>query len=210
MIVPRFFIVEPTGPGRVTLHGPVLSTPPGSRDPTREGRPHDATISSEARSWKDVFGVNFLEFLISESVAEAIRRSDLKGIALFPARLVNIEAQALAKTQPPTYYWTQLRRGIQVETEWEHGERRSIIEFAYRGTPIPETWSGEDLFLAERGSSFGQVLCTRRFLKAAHDNKWNGLRFYPMDVPRPYRILYSNAVDYLKRQWPPKLVSRRC
>ena len=57
MIVPRFFIVQDTGPGAVTLHGPILNTPIGSRDPTRKGEPLDATLSSEARSWKDVFGV---------------------------------------------------------------------------------------------------------------------------------------------------------
>lgn len=206
MIVPRFFIVEATGPGRVTLHGGEVFTPQGSREPIWDAGARDATLGSEARSWKDVFGINFLALLVSQKVADDMRNYQIRGATLFSAKLLNIHAPALKKRTPPPYYWTQLRGGIQIDpaTLWEHGERRSRLEIAYRGIPVPNSWSGEDLFLPVAGVPFGEILCTRRFLKAAYDCQWNGLRFWPIDLPRPYRTSSAHAVDYLKRKWPPK------
>ena len=205
-MAPRFFIVKATGPGVVGLDVPSRVLQRGSRDPRSEGRACSAILSSEARSWKDVFPVNFLELIVSDRVAGNMRDAELRGIALFDVRFTQVQSRSLASGPIPKYFWPQIHGGIELDESllWKDGARRSDFESAYRAVPLPGTWGGEDLFLSVAGVPFGKILCTRRFLKLAHTCKWNGLRFFPMDLPEPYRISASNAVDYLKRQWPLK------
>ena len=208
MIVPKFFIIEATGPGRVLLHNPTRVLPIGSRESHLEGRLCTATISSEARAWKDFFPVNFGELIVHAHVAHDMQQAGLSGIRLFPVEFACIESKSLAASQVPQYFWPQIHGGIDIDRSilWEHGSRTSMSESPFRAVPLPESWGGEDIFQPIVGVPFGKILCTRKVLNLAHHRHWDGLRFFPMDLPNPYRSGPSNRqpIEYLKKQWPPE------
>lgn len=84
MIVPRFFIVEVSGPGRVHLHVPPRSLPPGSRESIFRGQPCKATIRSEARSWKDCFPADAANIVVREGMAWKLRTLGLLELNCSP------------------------------------------------------------------------------------------------------------------------------
>lgn len=153
----------------VRLDVPTRTLPIGSREPKREGRACGAVISSEARSWKDVFSVNFCEIVVNAKVAEDIRRAELGGINLFEVQFTQVRSRSLASGPIPRYFWPQIHGGIELDESllWKDGARRSDFESPYRAVPMPVTWGGEDLFRPVTGVPFGEILCTRRFLKLA-------------------------------------------
>jgi len=48
------------------------------------------------------------------------------------------------------------------------------------------------------------MICTRRVLEVARENRWTNARFVPVDAPHRNREWHSRwCIDYLGDQWPP-------
>lgn len=136
-----------------------------------------------------------------------IENSGIVGTKLFPIEWSCVESKSLNSIPPPAYFWPEIHGGIDIDRSlmWEHGSRTSLSETPFRAVPLSGTWSGEDLFHAVVGVPFGKLLCTRNFIKLAYKCRWAGLKFFPMDLPHPFRSspLASYPIEHLKQQWPP-------
>lgn len=206
MLVPKFFTVSLVGRGAVRLHTMCNLLERGSREPMLPAQRFNATIDTETRKWKDSFPTLQSALVVSERVAKAMIQAELSGIELFQVTFVDIPPALAKKVSNGSYYWTRLHGGIDLDSQfaWEQGTRQSEWEMVHRAVPLPDSWGGEDLFHTVIGWPMPGLLCTRRFVEFARRLRWEELRFFPMDTPRPVRDSHSAGVEYLQKTCPPK------
>jgi hypothetical protein len=197
MIAPRFFIIIARGPGGMSLNPSDIQE--------HACTAVEGTVWEETRRWQEFFRTGSATFAVSEAVAKAIQAQGMRGVTPCPLINLLISAKRLQTDKPPSYYWLHIRRGIELDPSrlYRPGEAppagRTIP--AHRCIPLLATWNRSDLFIPQPAPT-PWIFCTRRFLKLAHEQKWKGLRFIPMDVPDPRTEEFG--IDYLKRQWPPQ------
>ncbi len=149
--------------------------------------------------------------LVREDVLEVINRAGLTGHKTRPVEIAKVKSKILRQIEPPPYYEFTATDSIETtsrcykylgdgryacepDQETARRQRRGSI----RQIPDEASWDGSDFFHAKIKGSFGQVLCTFRFVELARRDGWDNLSFAPLDSlhARCYK-------DFRKLPWPP-------
>lgn len=188
-------------------------------DATRRNSPSELCVSeydpgpfemgvAGSMAWAPAISNTDGMLIVQERIASEILQEGLNGLDQYfsinirPDWPEPIHRKRLAEA--PEYVWFCIRRDILVEDhylEWPPGPTHPHQFVPYRMVPVPGSHGGADVF-GVRARPWTNILCTRKFVDAAHRRRWKGFWILPMDVATPYQAGYE--VAYLKKKWPPE------
>lgn len=180
-------------------------------------------IGGKAKVWPSIIGPysSSSPVIVHQDVAEALDSSDLFGFRAKEVQLRWVLPRQLLLSRRPRYFALETEKRIEYYLKaYERKEEQYTFcyeardfsdpefkrmqseygRFEWRKIPILESWDGSAFFhLGDRDGMFGELGCSSAFLDLAHENRWTGFAFHPLDA---WGMSFH---DFRSRPWPPAL-----